>query len=259
MKRHPEILNELNEISPAVANLSPQNPFVVPAGYFEGLATRVMSRIKAMDASAVKEELEILSPVISNIDKKNPYTVQPSYFETLADEILSKIKKQEKELSVTEELEQISPLLSRIEKKMPHDIPEGYFKSLHPVLPVSGNGHGKAKVVALPRKRSLMNYAAAAIITGFIALSAWLLFFNNGTKTGVSQSTLVNIDEELPKVSDEEMAKYLENIPLIATEEMPVADNEEADMESILKDMPENELQQYLQENPEIKNGSVTN
>src|SRR6185369_3720963 len=99
------ILNELREISPVVAEINPANPYQVPAGYFEGLAEKILLRLK------------------------NPYSVPQGYFETLPDIILKKAKAQHSS-SAKEELEVLSPLLSQISKKTPFSTPAGYFDEL---------------------------------------------------------------------------------------------------------------------------------
>ena len=46
MPRNAEILKELAEISPAVANLDPSLPYQVPTGYFERLADQILSIVR---------------------------------------------------------------------------------------------------------------------------------------------------------------------------------------------------------------------
>ena len=151
------IINELNEISPRVAQIGSVNPYQVPAGYFEGLAEQVLQRAKAGE--------EVKFTVLQQAGN-NPYTVPQSYFDGLADTILNRIKTEEAELSddlrragnnpyripqgyfdgladdilkrvkaeeaanPTEELEILSPLLNKIDKKAPFSTPAGYFGEL---------------------------------------------------------------------------------------------------------------------------------
>ncbi|WP_158085342.1 hypothetical protein, partial [Niastella vici] len=64
MENRKNILNELREISPVVAELGHQVPYTVPAGYFEGLAHQLLQLVKAGDAG---------SPVLPKAN--NPYQV----------------------------------------------------------------------------------------------------------------------------------------------------------------------------------------
>ena len=47
-------MSELNELDSTLGNLSPQNLYSVPYGYFEGLPTQIMNRIKALEATNEK-------------------------------------------------------------------------------------------------------------------------------------------------------------------------------------------------------------
>ena len=143
MKNRVNILNELREISPVVAQIGDQNPYTVPAGYFEGLAGQVLQSIKADEGNTpvlpptinpyqvpqgyfnnlanellkrVKAE-ELTSPLLQQA-KNNPYQVPADYFEGLAGQILQRVKADD----IT-----ISPALTN---KNPYDVPQGYFDSL---------------------------------------------------------------------------------------------------------------------------------
>ena len=75
-------MNELRDLDSTLGNLSPQNLYDVPTGYFEGLPTQVMNRIKAVEATNAKEELEYLSPLLSNVSKEMPYEEMSRVLET---------------------------------------------------------------------------------------------------------------------------------------------------------------------------------
>src|SRR3989442_2439234 len=124
MSNRHNILNELMQISTLVANLSAENPYKIPPGYFEGLAEDVMNRIKDLK----EEEKDIPLPVLS-ADQKNPFEVPRGYFEELADIIVNRIKATETP-SPQEELDALSPLLGQIDKKVPFSLPKGYFEEL---------------------------------------------------------------------------------------------------------------------------------
>ena len=151
MENRINILSELQSISPTVAGIAPVNPYSVPTGYFEGLATQILTLINEPSTflpavvinpyivpdgyfeklpehilSIVKSERS--SELLSN-EPVNPYEAPSGYFESLAETILSRVKAQDN-LSVTGELESLSPLLSKLDKAVPFTIPDGYFEDL---------------------------------------------------------------------------------------------------------------------------------
>ena len=74
MTQKDHILQELKELNSSLVNLSQQNVYSVPVGYFDGLAAQVMKRIKALEAINAKEELNHLSPLLNSISILNSST-----------------------------------------------------------------------------------------------------------------------------------------------------------------------------------------
>lgn len=130
MTRKDNILQELNELSSTLATITPQNPYTVPVGYFDGLAAQSLNRIKAMEAANAVEELVYLSPVLSSISKQMPYTVPQGYFEGLAEKAMQSINESSDNQTAKEEMETLSPLLNGLNKEMPFSVPQGYFEGL---------------------------------------------------------------------------------------------------------------------------------
>ena len=151
MENRINILSELQSISPTIAGIAPVNPYKVPRGYFENLATQILALTKqpsmTLPASIINpyivpegyfEKLpEQILAIVKNDDSSellnnkpaNPYEVPNGYFETLAETILSRVKAQDS-LSAKEELESLSPLLSKLDKAVPFTIPDEYFQDL---------------------------------------------------------------------------------------------------------------------------------
>jgi hypothetical protein len=256
MYRNQDIWNELHNISAAVANLNHINALEAPeTDYFANFAGEVLKRIKAGEAGSPSEELQILSPVLYGIGKTMPFDLEPLYFDMLPGEVLENTKSQD-QLSAAKELEAISPLLSKMERKSPMKVPEGYFEGLKPIVPIGMNGKRPAKVISMNR-RKWVNYAAAAVITGFIAVSAWLIFNNRSARNETVAS--VNIEEALKASTESEMINYLEAMPSAPVEEVPFADLQDIDAEAIIEELPDNVLQKYLLENPEIRENQAIN
>jgi uncharacterized protein YihD (DUF1040 family) len=244
-----DILNELKELSPVVAGIQKVNVFTVPngyftrlaedilvgisegdnnllssvpnqsaiqipQGYFESLADNILSKIK--EEESTDNELRELSPVLHSMQSKNVFAVPKNYFESLSGKILNTINKDNKEEIAATELEGLSPILDNLKDKNVFNVPQNYFELL-PAKIVAGLQPQQAKVVTM-RKRSitLLKYAAAAIFTGVMALGAYK--FIGGNKAGIDPVIAAGqqiarenkFDDEMAKVTDTDIVKYLE-------------------------------------------------
>jgi hypothetical protein len=130
MTQKDNIWQELRELKSSLDEITRQNVYTVPAGYFEGLVPQILNRIKALEAATGTEELCYLSSVLATCSKEIPYTVPAGYFETLATQVLRRIKAIEAQ-SPEEELEYLSPILSGLSRQMPYTVPTGYFEELN--------------------------------------------------------------------------------------------------------------------------------
>jgi hypothetical protein len=175
MTRNTNILNELKEISPAVANMEAINPYTVPAGYFETLADEIMAKILARGSETED------SPVIGVAGKVMPMDVPAGYFETLSDSILAKIKTQQ-EQTASEELNEISPVLAGLTKTNVYTVPDGYFEHISDKQLALVSERKQAKVVSLFTQRSWMKYAAAASVIVMLAFGINFFFSNSGSQ-----------------------------------------------------------------------------
>jgi hypothetical protein len=200
MKLDNDILIELKTLSPLLAGLQKKNVFSVPDGYFDtlkdtiliclneqeilipvlktediptsyfdNLSSAILNKIKVQQQENVASE-EALSPLIKNLQHNNIFEVPHRYFDNLATAVLGRIK--ELENNTTNELKEMSPQLLSIQHKNVFEVPEDYFST------VSGNILNAvkvtpAKVVSMFRVRSLLKYAAAALITGALALGVY--------------------------------------------------------------------------------------
>jgi hypothetical protein len=261
MTQNSNILQELIELESTLANLAPQNVYEVPDGYFEGLANLVLNRIKALETNSIPEELGYLSPVLGSLSKQMPYSIPAGYFEGLEDRLMQGVLESggylQKLQTAKEELESISPFLNGLNKQMPYSIPQGYFENLSPnqediresiparIVPLTG-----AKVVSMtPRK--WFRFAAAAMITGIIALAAFL-YFNNQSKTDPAKSFAKfekKLDKEIKKTSDTELTEFVQQFTIAGLNgEEKVYNDPKTEPKEFLKDVPESELKEFLQE-----------
>lgn len=247
------ILNELNDISSTLGNLNPQNLYTVPNGYFEGLPTQVMNRIKAFEAANAKEELEYLSPLLSKVSKEMPYAVPVGFFQNFDDNVMQRIgenvnhlpKESPKESFVTfgqtsdEEIEALSPLLSSLKNKNPYSVPAGYFDSLETKVEKK-----EAKVISITKRRWYRMAIAAAVI-GIVALTGLLLFNRDSTIKEPEKWVKNNV---INKVSNEKINEF---VTLVTPDDSqkPAEENEaatQAEVKELMKDVSQKEIDEFL-------------
>lgn len=74
------VAHELNELSPLLAGLKKENPFTIPANYFESFA--------------VDMEEEKIPPVLKGLNELHPFDLMAGYFDNLPATIISKAKEE---------------------------------------------------------------------------------------------------------------------------------------------------------------------
>ncbi len=229
---------ELQALSPQLLLLRSKNVFTVPENYFETLSESVIKRINADDVDNV-------SPLLISLKNKNVFAIPENYFETLSDSINERV--------TADEIEIVSPLLLSLKNKNVFAIPENYFETL------PGNVINKiknpAKVFSISKSRSWVRYAAAAVITGFIAITS-LQIFNTGTKhsslpeyiqESFQYKTENDVNAGIAQLSDDEIAKYLEKNGNVMDNALLINNADASEMPSqadYLND--ENTLNEYL-------------
>ena len=214
-------------------------PYSVPQGYFENLAATILNRIHSENVSS-KDEISMLSPLLAGIPRKMPFELPSGYFAESAGNVLPSIHQEE------------SLVLSFISKEMPYQVPQGYFMNL-PDKILEKLDTSRGKMISMRTK--WMRMAAAAVVTGILAISG-ILYFNRdqpvpagsesiaievekasqeeldafitsttGTSTTQEQKSAITEEAKalLDDVSDQELEAFLSNIP---TEDLPIADEE---------------------------------
>lgn len=238
MENSIEILNELKLLSPVLAGMEKLNIFTVPAGYFDelshsivallkesnpeilqlinkldktdvpegyfdGLAASILNRIKSTE---VQTDTEELSPVLKNLQQINVYTVPDGYFDSVEAAVTAKLLDQ----SAADELRSLSSMLYSIQNENVFEAPSGYFEKLSEAI-LSKVERGPAKVVAMPKRRNIFKYAAAAAISG-VMLFAGYKFISPGTSSVKPEipTAQIDVEKEMDKLSDESIVKYLQ-------------------------------------------------
>ena len=202
MKFDNGILNELKQLSPLLAELPKRNVFAVPdgyfetlgatillcvqedfaiinhakntdipEGYFENLSSNILDKIKWQQVNIAANEQTAISALLQGAQHINQFEVPGRYFENLSSNILNKINQQQVNTSM-EEIQSLSPLLYNIKHTNVFEVPDGYFNNV-PAYIFQLVSATPAKVVSMPKLKSLLRYAAAAIFTGAMALGVY--------------------------------------------------------------------------------------
>ena len=74
------IQDELNEMNSGLNPNAGDAPYSVPEGYFDGLASSVLAKIKGEMPVAASEEIAQLSPLLAAISRQLPFSVPDNYF-----------------------------------------------------------------------------------------------------------------------------------------------------------------------------------
>ncbi|HET6768027.1 MAG TPA: hypothetical protein VFH08_11530 [Chitinophagaceae bacterium] len=241
------ILNELKDLESSLGSYSPQNLYTVPNGYFEGLPTQILNRIKALEATEAKEELEYLSPLLSTVSKKMPYSVPAGFFQDLGNNIAQQIGEPTNHLqkesfgqTSEEEIESLSPLLSSLKNKNPYSIPAGYFETLETKVDKK-----EAKVISITKRR-WYRFAVAAAVIGIVVIGG-LLFMNQG-QPDVNKNPRAwvnkNVNKKVSQEKIDEFVKLAEDESINTTEDNDAT--KQAEIKELMKDVPEKEIEDFL-------------
>jgi len=234
------ILNELKDLESFLGNYHPQNIYTVPNGYFEGLPTQILNRIKALEATNAKDELKYLSPLLSNVSKEMPYAVPAGFFQSLSEDVLKKISEHEDYQTSEEEIGSLSPLLSSLKNKNPYSIPAGYFERLE-----TGAEKKETKVISITRRR-WYRLAVAAVVIGIVAISGLAIFRSKQVDPNKNPQAWIekNVDKKVSKDKIDEFVKLAEDGSTNVAYEKD--DVKHAEIKELMKDVPEKEIEAFL-------------
>jgi hypothetical protein len=220
-------LNELN----SGLNPNPNNPYSIPEGYFEDLASAVLAKIKGETPFSVMDELVQLSPFLAGISKKMPYSVPEDFFQSNIEGLKAFTSENEESL-----------VLSFIDKEMPYEVPTGYFANISEQVLEKVSGEG-AKVVPMMR-RKWMRLAVAATVTGIMAISG-IFYFGNRGSNGTSSDPVTAVK----KASTQELNDFI-NTTAITDDKSQVTVNNNPKPEKIFADVSDKELNDFLDQMP---------
>lgn len=284
MTKHPDILNELREIAPILTkeccylspyrvpdgyfhqlptslfNLIQQAPltnsnnlqaFQVPAGYFEDFPARMLELVHSVDF-AQQASTESSGKFLEQISKKMPYAVPDDYFSGLASVVNDGTQAIDQ---VMHTLEKPAGLLEQLRNLPTYEVPTGYFDQLTDRLaPVM-----ETKVVQLNFRKKMIQWAAAAIITGLIFAAGWMF---KDTPVNSSPEGAAMASVKIPStITDEEIQQYLEKDPasFVVLDTVTVTASvqnhwDAVEMKEMLADVSDEELEQYASKNATLLN-----
>ncbi|MFT3982132.1 MAG: hypothetical protein QM687_16810 [Ferruginibacter sp.] len=203
-----EAMADNNGHSELLAGIGNTNIFTVPGGYFEQLPGAILGRIHTGEAAQ--------TGVLAGIGNKNVFTVPEGYFEGLSSRIMASLNNE----TVQDETLAVSALVAGIGNKNVFTVPGGYFEQLQ--ISVPGKNVAPAKVVRMGVRKTILRYAAAAVVTGLLAVSALFVYNNNKTIKPDAETVQLmaeakkinqtnSFDKELNSISDADIVNYLED------------------------------------------------
>jgi hypothetical protein len=255
-----EISVELRSLSDLVSGISRLTPYGVPDGYFDQLPTQVLNRVAA---------------------KSSTFHVPSGYFEGFAAQVLARIKTGAGNSGstqpdtpglimregVAEELVRLSAVLSRISREMPYRLPAGYFeqleselapKAMQPLAKPDMSIASEAKVIPFGRRGKLVKgnwwkySSVGAVAACLILVFSWPQLHTDVMHTNEVHQLALDLPQGLHRVSDQEIQTYLDDQNSILAEPVTnstaTLDMNEGDVKSLLADVPDGELQQYMEE-----------
>ncbi len=257
MTQKDNILQELSELKSSLANITPENIYTVPVGYFDGLAAQVLNRIKAMETVNAAEELGYLSPMLSNISKQMPYAVPAGYFEGFAEKAIQSVHEINDYQTAKEELETLSPLLSGLNKQMPYAVPQGYFENLAKKINTEET-RPVAKIISITSLK-WFRYTAAAAITGIIFLAGFSYFSNEKVPGG---KALAKFTRDIKKMDDKQKDNLINFIDagMNGDETAQInTDNKTEEVKNLLQGVSDEELKDFQEQTEDIQDVLMTN
>ena len=239
MTQRDNLLQELNEIGSTLENGTPQNVYVVPAGFFETFSDQVLARIN--------------SPLSNEGLKNSPYTIPENYFNGLEERLMQAVRNGADYQTAKEELETISPFLNGLKKETPYSVPQGYFENLNVEI-----NKPKTKVISITHRR-WFQYAAAAVVVGIISMSVFLF---QGKKSSIDPNK--NPDEwvakNVKKVNTDQLDEFIKLADEEATKNS-IANkiDKPEEIKELMKDVSDKEMQDFLKETSVLADNSLLN
>ncbi|MBE7172019.1 MAG: hypothetical protein INR73_15640 [Williamsia sp.] len=248
-----ELISELSQISKPLAENPVSTPFVVPAGYFDQLPGILLQRVRALEeAPTLEEETAALSSLLGSISKKMPFTLPETYFQELIPIPPSILAEQDGQLAADH-----SSLLQSLKDKPTYRVPAGYFEKLAGNIQEQLPDETKAPVVPISFGRKITRYAVAASVAAVMVVSGWFLLHKQQPLSSAGNGALANIEQ----VSNKELQDFIDQNTVILPDSISVVSSEirPEDVKTMLAGIPDAELQQYIEQQPDLKDPALNN
>ncbi|MBY0482215.1 MAG: hypothetical protein K2Q21_12720 [Chitinophagaceae bacterium] len=217
------ILQEINEIAPAIGTIGISVPYLVDETYFLQLPEIILDRVL----------------VDLPVENTSPYQMPAAYFETFSASVLKRIEEEEGQEDAEE-----TPILNAISKEMPFTVPASYFEQLR-----VRDLKEPAKIISISRIRTWLNYAAAAVFAGALITGSFL-YSDKKQEQEFEKYQKMDISSALDKVSDAELNSYIEENHFQSSDEL--TENDSAILGNVdekIQTISTESLHQYLNEN----------
>lgn len=236
MKEEENIKSELMGISPYWEKITRQNPFIIPEGYFETLASRIFEKMEGNEFFFQK-------------GVQSPLDAPAGYFDSLSQRILQKINQDKDTVSKNAEtiddmeLAGIAPILHGMKKQNVYAIPDNYFVTREWIA-TPERQKPVAKLVQLP---AWAQYLVAASVFAIISIGA--VFYVGSRQAAPTPATLFS--KSLDNLSDSAISNYLVSEPVYSLGvNTPI--NQTLDVQSMIFNMTNQQIEQYLNETNDL-------
>jgi hypothetical protein len=200
------------------------------------------------ERTTIANELKALNSSLSGQAPRMPYTLPEGYFDGLTEQVLGRVRRE----AVEQELAVLAPGLVGKSRQIPYASPTGYFDQVQ--IPATES----APVLPLFR-RSWVRYASA-VAAVLIGLLVWL---NRDTNTGQNPdaaAVVIQYQEDINKMDEAQKQRLQDFVEAGMTgEETAQLENRPALQASLLTDVSEQELTEFLEQSEPLTSSTQIN
>lgn len=224
MTQRATILQELADCGSSLQPALAAGPYQVPEGYFNDLPDVILSRVRTEETMTANEEIAALSPLLGSLSRIPPFKVPEGYF------------------TETAEQEPDTSFLANAGRQMPYSVPDDYFAQ----LPARIGHQVTARVIPLAA-RKWFRYAAAAVVTGIIALSGLMIWQQQQPANNSSVLASKEVRRTLEGTSVEALENFVQvTSPGISNKEITGVTAKSDELNSLFREIPDSELDAFL-------------
>jgi hypothetical protein len=260
MNNNSHLLEELEAICPLLATIHAyqKKTYQVPERYFEQLPDTISIRLKLSTASE-EQPADNTPAILQQLNSSMPFSTPGNYFTDLPQTVMAGIKAVE---FVNTALENLPPLLVGLKDKPLYQVPPTYFDTLADVI-TSKTQQKKTILTALSFRKIGVRYAAASVI-GIIVIGGLIyrsLSISTTHTTGVANANVpsTQLQHEIKNISDTELMHLSNEISFVLPAADSIEDTRTTNVNTaqeaatdLLSNVPDDELQQYLEQQPGI-------